>query len=375
MKRARKICALLAVVVLSLPVAAAGEDAVRSHVRENFYPGPGSSAHFDAAHAEREAGLPRELSSIYASGPLPFRSSGPIMLGGGFSFNLEPRQSFFSPGVFDWHTEDLFSHRNIFQQVYDPSGMDGATLSYRFGNKTELSAFGAFDAGLGDQPEPEKLGPDRAYGVKLATRASVLDMAIRYTEAREDGVDANLSPEGVLIPVRWRLVSAGLSADFGGLGLRAEGGHAWSDAEADPEADPEGGDVAAAHSHFLVGLDYTFDNNLYLVLEYFQDGQADSGAGIDDRADRPAFLTGGGDAPSRDNYLVGARYPITDLTSIEFFNIVNDGDAAVMVNPWLILNAGDVFRLKLSAHIPFPKKDQPPEDAPAAAFGSIQLNF
>ncbi len=213
-----------------------------------------------------------------------------------------------------------------------------------------------------------KLHPDHAYSVEMATRASVLDLSIRYAETREDGGDVGVSPEGVLIPVRWRLVSAGIDAGVGDLGLHAEGGHA----RLNPESGPEGDDLAAAYSHFLVGIDYTFENNLYLVLEYFQE---DRSGGDDIQTHRPSLLTDDGRTPGRDNYLVGARYPLTDLTSIEFYNIVNDGDASILVNPWLILSAGDIFSLKLSAQFPFAKDHKPLEDAAPAAFGGIQLNF
>jgi len=371
MKWATTLFALLTAIAVGMPAFAAGEAALRSHVRENVYPGAGPGAHLDAARAEREAGLPPELAAIHGGDAVPPRSSRSMMLGG-FAFNLGPR-SLPWPSGFDRHAGDLFSHRNIFRRVYGDGGMDGADISYRFGESTELSVFGAFDARYADPVTDDRLSdqrrPDRAYGVEMATRASVLDLSIRYAEAREDGADAGVSPEGVLIPVRWRLVSAGINAGVGDLGLHAEGGHAWLK----PEDGPEREDLAAAYSHFLVGVDYTFENDLYLVLEYFQESRTAGGDGV--QTDRPLLLTGDGQTPGRDNYLVGARYPLTDLTSIEFYNIVNDGDASILVNPWLILSAGDMFSLKLSARIPFAKDHKPLEDAASAAFGGIQINF
>ncbi len=360
MKRAIAIFVFLTMITVCLPPFAAAEEMVQSHVREHVYPGPGAGAYFDAVIAEQEAGLPSDLAAIYGGDP-DLRGPMRHLFLGELAVTLG-LPSFRPPVASGRPAPHPLGHPTLFHRVYGDTGMGGAGVSYRLMEGTELSAFGAVDTDSGEEGNP-----DSAYGVEMATRASVLDMAIRYAEAR-DG-DTGLSSENALIPVRWRLVSAGVGTSVGNLGLHAEGAHAWLRAETDG---PETKDAAEAYSHFLLGIDYTFNNNLYLVLEYFQDDPtaADGGA-----VGRTGLLTGEGEAPGRDNFLVGARYPITDLTSIEFYNIVNNGETSIMVNPWLILSAGDVFRLKLSAQIPFSKNDKPLDNAAPAAFGGIQLNF
>jgi hypothetical protein len=357
MKGTVTIGALLAALILCLPPLALGEERVEARVRDHIYPGAGPGAYFDSLLVERDGGLPPELAALYRGGPFR-RKAGRSPVPGGF--------------VFDWHAGDLFSHRNIFQRIYGDSSTEGAGFAYRFGEGTELSAFGAVDARHGDPLTEGRTGERHAYGVGMATRASVLDLAIRYAEAKAEGTGGGVSPDPVLIPVRWRLVSAGVEADMGHLGLHAEGGRTWFDPE---QAGPETVDPSDTYTQFLVGIDYTFENRLYLVLEYFQDGQAAAAERDGVPGEQKGLLTGSDGMVGRDNFLLGARYPLTDLTSIEFYNIVNDGEAALLVNPWLILSAGNHFSLKLSAQLPFSKTEAPLEDAAPAAYGSIHLNF
>ncbi len=357
MKGAVTIWAVLAAVILCLPPLALGEGRVETRVRGHIYPGAGHGAHFDTLLVERDRGLSPELADIYRGGPLRHGAGRPPLVGG---------------YAFDWHATDLFSHRNILQRIHGEAGTGGAQFSYRFREGTELSGFGAVDTRHGDPLIEDQTGENHAYGVEMATRASVLDLAIRYTEAKTGGAGTGVSTDPVLIPVRWRLVSAGVEADMGHLGLHAGGGRTWFDPE---QAGPETADLSDTYTQFLVGIDYTFENRLYLVLEYFQDGQAAAAEREGIPGEKRGLLTGTEAVLGRDNYLVGARYPITDLTSIEFYNIVNDGDAAILVNPWLVLSAGESFSLKLSAQIPFSKTEAPLEDTVPAAYGSIHLNF
>lgn len=260
--------------------------------------------------------------------------------------------------------------------------MNGGSAVFDLGGDTRLSAFYGFAGGTGTEPgrfEQEEnafqMKEESAFQVKMETRLPVLDLAIRYSGGRTDAADTpfGMRPEEALIPVRWRLLSAGAARRFGNLGFHAEGGHAWLETE---DSEIEAMALPEDHSRFIVGVDYTFDNSLYLVLEYFQAGEipptSAGGSG-----EVPLFLNREAAVMGSDNLHVGARYSITDMATIELHNIINANDPTIMINPWLVWSAGRDISLRLSAQIPMDleAEDLLIEGAAPVAFGSIQLNF
>ncbi len=257
---------------------------------------------------------------------------------------------------------------------------DGGRFRRTVGGANEISALHT----LGDPRESENPdGPnprEGAYHLRMERRGEIWDLALHYTQGTRERTDfqesgEGFTPEKATIPVRWRLVAADLTARVGGLGLHAGGGHAWLDPESGAVDPLEEAEFKEDHARFLVGIDYTFGNSLYLVLEYFQDQSGGASPEAYSLNDRLAYLAGEKRSLGRDNLFVGAAYPLTEMTSVELYNIINANDPSVMINPWLVWSAGTVMDLSLSAQIPVGSEGSSLSETAPAAFGHIRLNF
>ncbi len=291
---------------------------------------------------------------------------GPQRYASGIGYGFKPFDPFQSGGPMD--------------PLYGGRIVPGAYMSYRLGEAARLDTLYVFD---GDPNDPSDFAfepEDAGYQVQMKTHAGVWDLAIHYAEARQDKTDYQglenglVTPETAVIPVRWRLLAAGISGELGGIGVHAEGGRAWLSMDKQPEHTVKD-DFARDHSRFLVGIDYTFENKLYLVLEYYQEGQGRASAEDYTYNERMAYLNEERQAIGRDNLFVGARFPITRMTSLELYNIINANDPSVIVNPWLVWSAGEDVNVSLSAQIPVGREDSALKDAKPAAYGRIQINF
>lgn len=368
---------LLAVAVVSPAGAEDGSPKMTDRVRNTVYPGAAVVPDLFVL-PDRDA-VSDDLAPLYRDYSLVSEAFGTASPG-----NLKVRvgrQRYRTGTGYVWNPTDLFHRRNIIDAPFGAEGVDGALLSYSpFGN-AELSTFYAFDGGLTDGAPSLAFEPEEgAYQVKVKARTEVWDLAIHYTDSHQDRTDYERMPVGsgsadeTRIPVRWQLLAAGISGELGGLGIHAEGGHAWlSLTEGDDPTEAER--FAQDHSRFLVGIDYTFGNKLYLVLEYFQEGQGKKSPEEYTINDRMAYLNNEREAIGRDNVFFGAKYPITAMTSVELYHIINANDPSVMINPWLVWSAGEDMNLSFSAQIPMGKEETSLGSAEPTAYGRIQLNF
>lgn len=290
------------------------------------------------------------------------------------------RQQYHSGIGYAWKPTDLFNPKPFLDPMYGLEGIDSAYMAYSFpgDGEYEISTFYSFENNHEGSDDPNVRDGD--YHVKVKTHMEVLDLAIHYTEVNRNRTDyeglisGNVEPENAVIPVRWHLLSAGISSQIGGMGIYAEGGHAWLSVDEDTDKSVEE-NFAKDHSKFLVGVDYTFENELYLVLEYYQEGQGKASSEDYTLNDRLGYFSNERDAIGRDNVFVGARYPIADMTSIELYNIINANDSSMILNPWLVWSAGEDITVKFSAQIPVGEEDSSVGGAEPSAFAHIQLNF
>lgn len=278
-----------------------------------------------------------------------------------------------------WKAAALTDRNKLVDPSYEIDTRDGAYMSWWFTDEHELATFYSLEE---DSPDPlnaltEKKGHE--YQLKMTTHKKFWDLAIHYSEGTQKRSDYDKWAKqtrddvaGMTSPVRWRLLAVGVKGELGRLGLHAEGGRTWMKSDKEDEQldmDP----AENEHHRFLVGMDYTFENELYLVLEYYQDDQIRSA--YDEYEDKAAFEFGGSTPIGRNNLFVGARYPIAGKASIELYNIINANDPSVLLNPWLVWNARENIKVSFSAHIPVGKEDTSFGQRPPTAFGRIQLNF
>ena len=149
-----------------------------------------------------------------------------------------------------------------------------------------------------------------------------------------------LSP-GAKIPIpdtqtRTReLVGFNAEGELFGLGARAELAVNRLDYESD-----------SLKYEFIIGGDYTFDNSLYLLGEFYHN---DFGVKVDDTEfdDYLIFLAGQRKSLNQNYFFLMAMYPLTDLLSGSLFGIANLDDGSLAINPQLTYNIFEDVELSL----------------------------
>ncbi len=287
------------------------------------------------------------------------------------------RQKSCDGDLYLWNYNNIFNPTKVQEPAFRLEGTDSAHMSYSFGGEHE---FTTSYSGISSEDRGNPKGDDSKYQVRMKTHMDILDMAIHYSEIKRKRTDYErlmagaVSDEDARLPVRWRLLSAGLKGEIAGVGIHAEGGRAWLSLDEETKQSVNE-TLAKDHSKFLIGVDYTFENELYLILEYYQEGEGKTSPDKYTLNDRLGYLSNERDTIGRDNVLVGAKYPIADVTSIELYNIINANDSSVIMNPWFVWNPEDDIRVKFSAQIPIGKEESAVGQARPSAFAHIELNF
>ncbi len=336
-----------------------------------------SASEPDAGPVRRDAVRPH-LTPVFSEEAFDSAEAGGAFLNGDVSFRLG-RQPYSLGNGYAWKPSDLLREGPL-----DPARTlnetDGAYMSYAFGGGHEIGALYQMNMEEADAYGESVQVEDGKYQIKMQTRQKVWDLAIHYTEAKKNRTDFEgassglVSEDAATIPVKWRLLSAGVRGKFGAVGVHAEGGHAWLDLDSAPRPAEEE-IFAQDHSMFLVGVDYMFENEIYLVLEYYQEGLGKDSPDAYTLNDRWAYLTGERNTIGRDNVFLGARIPLTDIISFELYNIINANDPSVVVNPWLVLSADEDVTVSFSVQVPVGDEETSAGQLKPSAFGRIQLNF
>lgn len=265
------------------------------------------------------------------------------------------RHKYYSGTGFAYNPIDLLNRKNPLDPTYELDGLDGILLKVDLPLQSELQGFIRF---------AERFATTD-YVARLKTVAAGWDLCLQYTFATRPRVDwdAINTPEGVAAlaagaPMAtftrrfpWHLVGGALAGELFGVGIHAEGGYAFV-------KDPVGGDAGMLadagkdHERILLGLDYTFVFQLYVLLEYMRLGQGRTGTPQITLSDRMAALTGEILAVDRDTAFIGTSYPLADLTELAVYAIVGCNDPSAIINPWLLLDLYPGLKLSLSAFVP-----------------------
>jgi hypothetical protein len=154
------------------------------------------------------------------------------------------------------------------------------------------------------------------------------------------------------------------------VGLHGEGGYVFVE-----EPDTVGSLARAAENHerFLIGMDYTFESQWYILAEYMRLGQGVAGKASIDINDRMAFFTGETLAVGKDTLFFRASYPLTELTEFSMNTIVNANDPGALINPWLQFDLHP--RVKLWAAAYFPVGDERGQMGKLGVSGFIRLKI
>lgn len=250
-------------------------------------------------------------------------------------FRLTLGKQQISPGTgYVWNPTDIFNVKDIMDPAYEQTGVTaiGLDIYPMAGNSIFLAV------------QPKKDIDHTTWYGRIRQTAGMLDLSLNA--ARYAWSESGLL-SGELIPWTrtWQRFMTGVafSAEIAGIGVHGEYAynhltsldfHITSQDGLIPYILPDdvsrftsGGD----YTEFLAGIDYTFENSLYILAEYFH---SDFGKKNDELVfnDFLQYLSGTTRSMNRDYLFFQAMFPVTDLITSTAFVISNLNDKSNVLN-------------------------------------------
>ena len=288
------------------------------------------------------------------------------------------RQKYYTGTGYAWNPTDLFNWKDVLDPAYEIEGLDSIFLSRGFFEDSSLSLYYSFGTSQDRKDREVSTSDEGDFQVKLKTGFSSWEVALHYTDVRksfydyEGVISGSVALEDIARQIRWRLTALEISGEILGLGVHAEGGSYVLEEDDEEEELP---DELKNHDKYLVGIDYTFESGLYLILEYYFEGLGESDHEEYTLNQRMAYLSGELDSLGKDNYYFGASYPLTDFSTLALYVIANANDSSVVANPWFTWVADDEITLNISAQIPGGEEESAIGRSGSALFCRINFSF
>ncbi|MBD3306435.1 hypothetical protein GF348_08665 [candidate division KSB3 bacterium] len=263
------------------------------------------------------------------------------------------RHKFYTGTGYAYNPIDLFNVKDPLDPTYETDGLDALLLTLNLPRQTELQGMIRYDDHL----------KTTDYLARLKTYFRGWDLAWQYTHFLKPRLDWEaLNTEEALTALlqgrsvedfsrefRWHLIAAEFSGELWGWGIYGEGGYVVVDAPDDVGTLDE---AAADHERLVVGIDHTFDMQLYCILEYLRFGQGRTDSSHITLNDRLAYLTGEILSANRDTLYAGVSYPLTDLIEVSMYSLIGCNDPSAIFNPWLIYDLRPGLKLSVSVMLP-----------------------
>lgn len=210
-----------------------------------------------------------------------------------------------------WNPTDLFNYKSITDPTYEQPGHDAIRLDAPIWNRYNFSLI--YGPGK-DWKSATKL-------VKVKGGAGHFDFSAIFIEMSEDSTDyfSVTIPAGVAKIYKRRLFGGDFVGEILGLGVWGEFGYNRVENRKN-------------FSEIDAGFDYTFDNQTYILAEYYHNERAKGDYHNFGLVDWLNYISGEIKTISKDNYYLYADYPVTDLIHVNnsVVGSANDGSFALI---------------------------------------------
>lgn len=252
------------------------------------------------------------------------------------------RQPLFYGVAYLYNPVDLTNVKATFDPTYDKPGKDAmrAVWFYRGSGSLELTGLVADET--------------RRWG-------GVARWADRLLGADVSLLGATRLDTLAVIPERHWLAGTTLEGTLLGLGAWAEAAYNWMDSTRN-------------FARFAIGGDYTFDNGLYVIGEYYYDELGRTRKEDYQLTDWLRVLSRGGSL-GRDRLFLGTSYPFTGLWRGALYGIANLDDRSFALNPWIYWSARQDLEINLSAALPWGRSNSEFGTATKAGFVRVRAYF
>lgn len=286
------------------------------------------------------------------------------------------RHKFYTGTGYAYNPIDLFNLKDPLDPTYETNGIDALLLTLDLPRQTQLQGLVRYNDRFSTSD----------YLARLKTHISRWDAVLQYTRYLKERIDWEaLNTEAALVEMMqgssindytrkfyWHLFAAEFSGEVLGFGVYGEGGYVFIDK---PNAVGTLEDAAKDHERLLLGVDRTFEFQLYFLIEYLRIGQGRTDSGNITLNDRMAYFNGEILSIDQDTLFIGVSYPLTDLLEGSLYAIVGLNDSNTILNPWLIYDLRPGLKLSLSANVPLGDEEGQNGKSGASGFARLKFHF
>jgi len=250
---------------------------------------------------------------------------------------------------YTWNPTDIFNEKNILDPTYEKIGVNAFKAEVPFKGEGMLTGI----LSIGDEWETS------TKALKIKQHFFGFDLSGSFVEKNQDGFDYFSFTE--TWERRW-LFGGDFSGELMDLGVWAEG--AYNKME-----------VSKNYGQYLFGVDYTFENELYLMGEYYKNELGKSNKNQYDINDWMRLLGADGENLGQDYIFIGERYPITELWNWSNYILVNLDDESGIIYPWFEYSFNDNTELQFVGFIPFGEKETEFGEFGAGGLARVRVYF
>jgi len=226
-----------------------------------------------------------------------------------------------------WNPTDIFNAKNLLDPTYEKVGVNAYKLEIPFGKEGMLTGVVC----IGDE------WATSTKAIKAKNHFAGYDFSVSFVEKTQESLDyINF----LSLSEKRRLWGADLSGEIFGLGVWVEG--AYNSMK-----------ISEDFGQYLAGTDYTFENGLYLIGEYYRNGLGKSERDDYTFTDWMRLLSSDGENLGQDYLYAGEMYPATELLNWSNYLILNINDKSGMLFPWFDYSLNDNTEIIIVGYIPF----------------------
>ena len=224
-----------------------------------------------------------------------------------------------------WNPTDIFNNKSLIEPTYEQPGYNAFRIDLAVKSRSNISFI--FDAG-------ESLARSTKL-IRLKSGLAHFDFSGIFIETIYDTFDY-LTYSGQIM--NRRLYGGDFAGELLGLGIWGEGGYNTFDEKDDLwEMD--------------FGVDYTLDNGIYLLAEYYYNGFGKDDSDDYDINDWMRLFSGEIKSISRENLYIYADYPMTDLIHMNNSVVLSLSDRGAAFVPGFYYSYAENLEITLYLNI------------------------
>ncbi len=250
---------------------------------------------------------------------------------------------------YTWNPTDIFHDKNMIDPAYEKTGVNALKLEVPFSDEGMITGV----IGYADEWKYT------TKALKLREVFSGFDLSVSFAEKYESGFDYVTFTSVV---ERRRSIGLSFSTQLFGLGLWGEGAYNMMD-------------NSQNYGQYLIGLDYTFDNGLYVISEFYRNEKGKRNKNDYQFNDWMRLFGSQGENLGYNYIFLGQSIPLTELWNWSNYGIINLSDGSLMFFPWFDYSLNDNSELNFVGYIPLGKGNTEFGEFGVGGFARIRVYF